>query len=83
MKYEGTEIDRKDYAFTMCGAHNWSHSQAFFSRNRRRNEPVTSMVNAVQLVVSETGSAYHIVEHDITCIHVIIFCTHDNLAHSL
>ena len=67
IKYEGTEIEHKDYAFTMCGAHNWSCSQAFFSRNRRRNKPVTSMVNAVELVVSETGSAYQIVEHDITC----------------
>ena len=22
LKYEGTDIDCKDYAFTMCGAHN-------------------------------------------------------------
>ena len=51
MKYEGTEIDHKDYAFTMCGKHNWPPSHAFFSRNRGRVSLVTSMVNIVQLVV--------------------------------
>ena len=51
MKYEGTEIDHKDYAFTMCGKHNWPPSQAFISRNRGRVSLVTSMVNLVQHVV--------------------------------
>ena len=27
MKYGGIEIDYKDDAFTMCGAHNWPRSQ--------------------------------------------------------
>ena len=30
LKYGGTDIDHKDDAFTMCGAHNWPCSQAFF-----------------------------------------------------
>ena len=58
LKYQGTDIDCKDYAFM-------EHIISLVLRLSSQEiggGVVTSMVNIVQLVASETGGAYQIAE---------------------